>query len=171
MSVEKVLEERRKTHGNFKNHSDICQKLKRVMYHENGWHDLSADKKEALDMIQHKIARILNGNPEVKDHWTDIIGYATLVEKTLSAPPFIVEKLTEEQYEAFRKEWLKASNKKIGLVERKVDIKDLIYEAFDFFMKNGYMSHEEAVAGFYKAYVEKTFSRPINEGLPTEVKL
>lgn len=48
------------------------------------WPILPPDMKEALEMIQHKVARILNGNPEVKDHWTDIIGYATLVEKRLT---------------------------------------------------------------------------------------
>ncbi|WP_257617167.1 hypothetical protein [Campylobacter pinnipediorum] len=34
-------------------------------------------------MIAHKIARILAGNPNYKDHWDDIAGYATLVSKEL----------------------------------------------------------------------------------------
>ena len=34
-------------------------------------------------MILHKISRIVNGDPNYKDSWTDIIGYAKLVEKTL----------------------------------------------------------------------------------------
>lgn len=29
-----------------------------------GWQRLSPDKKEALEMIQHKIVRILNRDPE-----------------------------------------------------------------------------------------------------------
>ena len=29
-----------------------------------GWQRLLPDKKEALEMIQHKIVRILNGDPE-----------------------------------------------------------------------------------------------------------
>jgi len=33
---------------------------------------------EALDMIQHKIARILNGDPYYEDSWVDVIGYAQL---------------------------------------------------------------------------------------------
>lgn len=32
-------------------------------------------------MIQHKIGRILNGDPAYADSWHDIAGYATLVEK------------------------------------------------------------------------------------------
>ena len=35
--------------------------------------------KEALDMIAHKIGRICAGNPNFKDHWADIAGYAQLV--------------------------------------------------------------------------------------------
>ena len=30
-------------------------------------------------MIQHKIARILNGDPNWKDTWDDIAGYAKLI--------------------------------------------------------------------------------------------
>jgi hypothetical protein len=40
-------------------------------------------QRESLDMIAHKIARILNGNPNVHDHWHDIAGYATLVANDL----------------------------------------------------------------------------------------
>jgi hypothetical protein len=43
-----------------------------------GWKRLSKDKREALEMIQHKIGRILNGNPEFHDSWHDIVGYAKL---------------------------------------------------------------------------------------------
>ena len=50
-----------------------------------GWETLSFDAAEALDMIQHKIARILNGDPNYIDSWTDIIGYARLVEKRLTS--------------------------------------------------------------------------------------
>ena len=48
------------------------------------WAALSDDKKEALGMIAHKIARILNGDPEYGDSWHDIAGYAKLVEDSLN---------------------------------------------------------------------------------------
>jgi hypothetical protein len=48
------------------------------------WEKLSLDKKEALEMIQHKVGRILNGDPEYHDSWYDIEGYARLVSKTLT---------------------------------------------------------------------------------------
>lgn len=47
------------------------------------WESLSSDKKEALEMIAHKIARILNGDPNYADSWHDIVGYAKLVEDSL----------------------------------------------------------------------------------------
>jgi len=37
-------------------------------------------QKEALEMILHKVARIVSGNPNHADHWHDIGGYSKLVE-------------------------------------------------------------------------------------------
>jgi len=44
---------------------------------------LNNDQREALEMIAHKIARILNGDPNYADNWIDIAGYATLVANRL----------------------------------------------------------------------------------------
>jgi len=41
------------------------------------------DQWEALEMIVHKIGRIVNGDPDVTDHWVDIAGYATLIAERL----------------------------------------------------------------------------------------
>ena len=41
------------------------------------------DQWEALEMIVHKIGRIVNGNPDKVDHWTDIAGYAKLIADRL----------------------------------------------------------------------------------------
>jgi len=48
------------------------------------WHELDADQQEALEMIAHKIARILNGDPNYVDSWVDIAGYAKLVADRLA---------------------------------------------------------------------------------------
>jgi len=45
--------------------------------------ELLPDHKEALEMIQHKIARILNGDPNYADSWQDIAGYAQLIVKRI----------------------------------------------------------------------------------------
>jgi hypothetical protein len=82
MSVEKTLKERNKRYGDFQGHANITQMLKHVMRHTAGWERLTNDKKEALEMVAHKIGRILNGDPEYKDSWHDIIGYTKLIDDT-----------------------------------------------------------------------------------------
>ncbi len=46
--------------------------------------NLSCDQTEALEMICHKIARIINGDSDYADSWVDIAGYATLVANRLN---------------------------------------------------------------------------------------
>lgn len=48
------------------------------------WPELSAEMKLCLLMIQHKVGRILSGNFTEPDHWRDVAGYATLIEKILT---------------------------------------------------------------------------------------
>lgn len=76
-----MLEERQKTHGSFAHHAGNTQRLKVVLKTSRGmggFNDLSDEHKEALEMIVHKIGRILAGNPNFEDHWLDIVGYAEL---------------------------------------------------------------------------------------------
>lgn len=82
-NTKEILAERQKTHGDFRTQAAIARCLKSSMHGWGNWHQLKAYQKEALDMIQHKIARILNGNADFKDHWDDIAGYATLVAREL----------------------------------------------------------------------------------------
>ncbi len=81
--IETTLEERSKTHGDFSEQSAMSQRLKELLRDGDNWHKLSCEQKESLDMIQHKIARILSGNPNHIDSWHDISGYATLIVKKL----------------------------------------------------------------------------------------
>lgn len=84
MSIQDTLNERAKTHGDFISNSSIMQTLKQVMRTQGvNWDTLTASQKESLEMIQHKIGRILSGNPNEPDHWKDIAGYATLVQNIL----------------------------------------------------------------------------------------
>ena len=80
--VRKILDEREETHGSFCDHAACSQELKGVMAKHQS-RELSHVQIEALEMIQHKIARILVGDPDVIDHWDDIAGYATLVADEL----------------------------------------------------------------------------------------
>lgn len=83
-NISATLGERGKTYGTFAELGKISQPLKFVMRDQPGWYALDADQKEALEMIATKIARILNGDPNHADHWHDIAGYASLVDKRLS---------------------------------------------------------------------------------------
>jgi hypothetical protein len=83
MDIVETLKERDKRYGNFLGHAEITQCLKNTMHISKNWNSLSADKKECLEMLAHKIGRILNGDPEYHDSWHDIVGYAKLVADTL----------------------------------------------------------------------------------------
>ena len=83
MEIKEILEERGKRYGEFQNHALITTILKQAMHREEKWEGLNAFHKEALDMIQHKIGRILNGDPNLIDSWDDIAGYAKLVADIL----------------------------------------------------------------------------------------
>lgn len=82
-NIEQTLEERGTRYGEFSEHARITQNLKRAMQDSPNWYRLTDDKKEALEMVAHKIGRILNGDPEYKDSWHDIEGYVHLVTVTL----------------------------------------------------------------------------------------
>ena len=81
--IEDVLAERGKRYGEFKDHAELSQTLKMCMYEHEGWKRLSLPQRESLEMVMHKIARIINGDPNYKDSWTDIIGYVKLIEQEL----------------------------------------------------------------------------------------
>lgn len=82
-NVNEMLAGREARYGSFEGHAKIAQGLKAVMQERSGWDGLADDQKEALEMIQHKIARILNGDPNYLDNWVDLVWYAQLVVNRL----------------------------------------------------------------------------------------
>jgi len=84
--VTKVLEERGARYGKFRDHATVTTSLKDVIRGHRQLHrldKLADDQQEALDMICHKIGRIVNGDPNYADSWVDIAGYAMLVADRL----------------------------------------------------------------------------------------
>ena len=81
--ISTTLIERGNRYGDFSEHAKITQRLKRVMHAGAKWDDLTDSQKESLEMIAHKIGRILNGDPNYVDSWNDITGYAKLIEDQL----------------------------------------------------------------------------------------
>lgn len=84
-TIDKTLTERGSRYGKFADHATITQRLKNVMHDSPNWAEgkLTNSQMEALEMIAHKIGRILNGDPNYDDSWIDIEGYAKLVTKEL----------------------------------------------------------------------------------------
>lgn len=84
--IEATLAERGSRYGVFRDHAKITQELKRALFRhmDNVSHvEPDADQLEALEMICHKMGRIVNGDPDYADSWVDIAGYAKLVADRL----------------------------------------------------------------------------------------
>lgn len=75
-TTEDILNERRNTHGDFIQGSVTFNALMELI--NKNRKNIDGVQYYALTMIAGKIVRILNGNPHETDHWSDIIGYATL---------------------------------------------------------------------------------------------
>lgn len=78
-----ILNERGSRYGSFIENARTTHFLKEQVRSSPSWSKMYADQREALDMICHKIARIVNGDPDYVDSWVDIAGYATLVVERL----------------------------------------------------------------------------------------
>ena len=81
--INDVLNERGKTYGRFEDHARITQDLKDTVRSGASWTNCTSSQKETLEMILHKIGRIVNGDPEYLDSWVDIIGYTQLIVEQL----------------------------------------------------------------------------------------
>lgn len=84
-NVTDILEQRGQRYGKFTGHAEVTQMLKAVIASALSKRNktLAPDQHEALDMICHKIGRIVNGDPDYADSWVDIAGYAQLVADRL----------------------------------------------------------------------------------------
>lgn len=82
--VDDTVTARGERYGLFADGAVIMQDLKAVMRATPGWERLTPSQREALEMIQHKIGRVLNGDPTYDDNWRDIAGYATIILNELN---------------------------------------------------------------------------------------
>lgn len=90
--LDKTLEQRGNTYGNFHTHANLTQTLNAIInQHYISVQEAAGNKPEPLPnfmaesihMICHKLARIANGNPYYADSWHDIAGYSQLVVEIL----------------------------------------------------------------------------------------
>lgn len=88
--IQSTLDERGSRYGDFTGHAKIARALMDVMYtskalgsdgiQRDAWLKLTPVQEQVLCVIADKIARILNGDPNYRDNWHDIQGYAKLAE-------------------------------------------------------------------------------------------
>lgn len=93
--ISAILAERGNRYGRFDAHALVTQRLKQALTSGANWGYLEPDAKEALEMIVHKIGRILSGDPDYDDSWLDLAGYAQLiVDRIRRTGTYAAEELT-----------------------------------------------------------------------------
>jgi len=86
--TESLLEDRGVQYGSFERNASNAQAIKEILRFGTTWEQLEDDQKEALDLIATKLSRIIGGDEDYVDNWTDIIGYARLVERRMLADEY-----------------------------------------------------------------------------------
>lgn len=81
--ITEILAERGEVHGDYSSDASHAQMLKDIMHLSPNWEKLNHMQRESLEHIATKIGRICVGNPNHKDHWEDIAGYAILIAQRL----------------------------------------------------------------------------------------
>ena len=73
---DEMLARRASTHGDFADTAETAQAIKDALRLGRSYRRLTPARREALDGISQKLARIVNGNGAFADHWDDIAGWA-----------------------------------------------------------------------------------------------
>ena len=107
--IKKTLRARGQRYGDFAGHARISQTLKDVMRDTKGWDRLNVSQRESLEMVAHKIGRILNGDPDYDDSWVDIAGYTQLVVEQLRGEVHDVEDITRNTKPVCSNSWVELS--------------------------------------------------------------
>jgi len=74
----KVIEERSKIYGDFNDIAEVSQKIK-DMYYVNNAQELDSIINEGVDMVIHKLSRVICGGSRYVDNFRDIQGYCQLI--------------------------------------------------------------------------------------------
>ena len=84
--IHMILTERGDRYGRFSGHADVAQQMKAVIRDALTQRQkvLQPFQMEALEMICHKVARIINGDPNYVENYRDISGYAMLAADLLA---------------------------------------------------------------------------------------
>lgn len=103
MKTEDILNEREKTHGDFKDvayiHDGMSFFIRKILENKGCNNQPSSAQILAINNICIKIARIVCGDPDHADHWDDIAGYAMLGRGKAESGSGEVEKSTSSKME------------------------------------------------------------------------
>ena len=83
-SIDDTLVERGNRYGPFSKHAAISQELQHTLFATKAQSAMPAYINEALTLICHKLARIVNGDHMYDDNFRDIAGYSQLVVDILN---------------------------------------------------------------------------------------
>lgn len=78
--IDNTIQDRASKYGDFREQGRVAQNLKDAMRDSPNWDALPAYMKEGLEMIQHKISRMLNGEILYDDNVHDIVGYTKIMQ-------------------------------------------------------------------------------------------
>ena len=76
--IRELVNERSEVHGNYTAHAHASQSLKNIIRLNWIGDTPTPVMQETLEMIAHKLARIIVGDAYHADHWRDIAGYSFL---------------------------------------------------------------------------------------------
>ena len=87
--LDATLNQRGSRYGDFSGHATATQSIKAIirdaLASNDNWRSLTGTQQavvlEGLDMIAHKIGRIVNGDPTYDDSWIDIEGYSRITRE------------------------------------------------------------------------------------------
>jgi hypothetical protein len=77
-ATRKLVEVRTLTHGDWERAAVIMDDTLEIWSKGLNWNSMSPGKRVALIEIAHKVSRILEGNPNLYEHWDDLAGYSQL---------------------------------------------------------------------------------------------
>lgn len=84
--IDKILDERGARYGKFVDVAKATDDIQTAVWEQASLGKLDSiepDQSVAIDMICHKLARIVVGDADYLDNWVDIAGYAQLVADRL----------------------------------------------------------------------------------------
>lgn len=90
IDIKDVIAQRQNVHGDWADNARLSQAFKAIIRYElqqraaRGQPPLTDMMVDSLEMIVHKIGRILSGDAAEPDHWLDLEGYPRITRERLT---------------------------------------------------------------------------------------